>query len=480
MSLPFRYGRMLLHRPASFGKTTFLKELGQFCDVVRNDSNSNFRYFTPENTKSSYVAIHRANYLILHFDFDTLHPGASDTFTVAGFRDQLMSVIRGQLEKYISKYSEKGLLGLLPIDEPSQPSLMQMCHYIPRQSDYTTIITIDNYNAPFLNAPLGRLTDVEDVIAELFYGNVLAVFGGYGVMRPKLIIMGSGMRDYPAPAKRIVEWLSLVNCTRNPCYAKMVGLTTSEIKAGVRVLVEDEGIHLALFKEIENTCWRESFMEGSDVEVTVCSREVKNFLAVNVGDFHVYDSSAVAAVVAAIGRAQIFTWSGVVYNSSVVAAVVAAIVAQQAQARSKGAIGMTQMSPPVKNLSDYLFLSKFCPLSVLISFTTKIVAPQLPKNYFALLILIHPGPASNAAQKPNFPDGPTRHPTEDRAGRRQQLPRNNKLQSVPRSKGVPTKDGLTKLTVVWKLEVKMTSYVPSSKKRSEEPLPVDSEEKTRD
>lgn len=131
MSLPFRYGRMLLHRPAGFGKTTFLKELGQFCDVVRNDGDSNFRYFTPENTKSSYVAIHRANYLILHFDFDTLHPGASDTFTVAGFRDQLMSVIRGQLEKYISKYSEKGLLGLLPIDEPSQLSLTQMCHYIP-------------------------------------------------------------------------------------------------------------------------------------------------------------------------------------------------------------------------------------------------------------------------------------------------------------------------------------------------------------
>lgn len=126
---------------------------------------------------------------------------------------------------------------------------------------------------------------MEDVIAELFYGNVLAVFGGYGVMRPKLIIMGSGMRDYPAPAKRIVEWLSLVDCTRYPCYAEMVGLTTSEIEAGIRALVEDEGIRLALFKEIENTCWWESFMEGPDAEATVCSREVKNFLAGDLTKF---------------------------------------------------------------------------------------------------------------------------------------------------------------------------------------------------
>ncbi|KAE9383426.1 hypothetical protein BT96DRAFT_951359 [Gymnopus androsaceus JB14] len=282
----------------------------------------------------------------------------------------------GQLEKYISKYSEKGLLGLLPIDEPSQLSLTQMCHYIPRRSDYTTIITIDNYDAPFLNAPPGRLTDVEDVIAELFYGNVLAVFGGYGVMRPKLIIMGSGMRDYPVPAKRIVEWLSLVDCTRNPCYAGMVGLTTSEIEAGVQALVEDEGIHLALFKEIENTCWRESFMEGSDAEATIFTRSGV-----------VYDSSVVAAVVAAIGCAQIFTQSGEVQLLSKLRLVLKVLLSNASPRRRLG----TNNYPGTTNRR-------------------------------AFLVLNHSEKAAKSS-----------------AG----------------NKGVPTKDGSTELTVVWKLEVKM-------------------------
>ncbi|KAE9397601.1 hypothetical protein BT96DRAFT_1020744 [Gymnopus androsaceus JB14] len=290
MGLAFRYRGMLLHRPAGFGKTTFLKELGQFCDVVRDsrsDSDKNLKYFSPENTKTSYAAIHRANYLILHFDFgNLLNPGASDTFTEAGFRDRLMSEIRGALEKYISKYSEKGMLGLFPIDDPSQLSMTQMCHYIPRRSDYKTIITVDNYDAPLLNAPPGKLTVVEDIIEDMFYRNVLVVFGGYGLRRPNLIVMGSGIRDHHAPAKRIVDCLGLIDCTMFRCYADVVGLTVAEIKGAIQELVEDEAMRFALFKEIEDTCWRESFVEGSnDVTTIVCSREVTKFLAGDLTKF---------------------------------------------------------------------------------------------------------------------------------------------------------------------------------------------------
>lgn len=127
---------MLLHRPAGFGKTTFLKELGQFCDVVCNpNSDNDLKYFTPENIKNPYVETHRANYLMLHFDLGNLLPEASDTsdmFTESGFRDRLMSEIRGSVDRYLIKYSKEQLLGSLSaVDDPSKFSLTHICHYLP-------------------------------------------------------------------------------------------------------------------------------------------------------------------------------------------------------------------------------------------------------------------------------------------------------------------------------------------------------------
>lgn len=120
---------------------------------------------------------------------------------------------------------------------------------------------------------------VERVIERALYGEVLLVFEGHS-SKHKVIVMGSGIRDYQVPAERIARLLCLVDCTRIPCYADMVGLTVAGIKGVIQELVEDEAMRFALFKEIEGTCWRESFMEESnDMTAIVCSREVTEFLA---------------------------------------------------------------------------------------------------------------------------------------------------------------------------------------------------------
>lgn len=168
--------------------------------------------------------------------------------------------------------------------------------------NHTTIITVDNYDAPFLNAPPGNLAIVERVIEELLYDGVLSAFGGYGLNQTKLIVMGSGIRNYHAPAKKIAHCLSLIDCTSFPCYADMLGLTAAEIKGAIQEFVEDDSMRFTLFKEIESSCWRESFVEESDntmmtemediwwqdlpskpsdVTTVVCSREVTKFLAGN-------------------------------------------------------------------------------------------------------------------------------------------------------------------------------------------------------
>lgn len=90
--------------------------------------------------------------------------------------------------------------------------------------------------------------------------------------------MGNGTRDYHAPAEKIADLLCLADCTNCPYFADMVGLTVAEIQGAIQELVEDEAIRFALFKEIENTCWRESFEEESN-QAIVCSREVTEFLA---------------------------------------------------------------------------------------------------------------------------------------------------------------------------------------------------------
>lgn len=131
----FRYPGILLHRPAGFGKTTFLKELAQFCDAFP-DSNSRYndqtpKYFTSEHIKNSYVALHEAKYLMLHFDLGNLLPEDSDTFTEAGFRDRVLSEIRGSLGKYISKYAENGSLFPPPFEDYSTVPLMDICHLLP-------------------------------------------------------------------------------------------------------------------------------------------------------------------------------------------------------------------------------------------------------------------------------------------------------------------------------------------------------------
>lgn len=121
-----------MHRPTGFGKTTFLKELGQFCDISQNDSKETFKYFLPGNTTNSYVARHRAKHLVLHFDFNNLlDPAALDSFTDAGFREQLNTEIRAALERYVVKYSSAGLFGVLSIGDPSELSLIEMCQYLP-------------------------------------------------------------------------------------------------------------------------------------------------------------------------------------------------------------------------------------------------------------------------------------------------------------------------------------------------------------
>lgn len=134
---------MLLHRPAGFGKTTFLKELRQFCDVtgdLHNDSDRNFKIFSPENIQSSHIAIHQANYLTLHFDLaNLLDPGDSDTLTEAGIRGRLTSQIRSTLDEYVRTYSANGFLGALPINDPSELSLTQICHYIPVGHSFFTV-----------------------------------------------------------------------------------------------------------------------------------------------------------------------------------------------------------------------------------------------------------------------------------------------------------------------------------------------------
>lgn len=292
---------MLLHCPAGFGKTTFLKELRQFCDVtgdLHNDSDRNPKIFSPENIQRSYVAVHQAKYLTLHFDLaNLLDPADSDTLTEAGLRGQLMSEIRGTLDEYVRKYYAMGFLGALPINDPSELSLTQICHYIPvghsiftvryvislftqRQSAYITLITVDNYDAPLLNAPPGKLAMVEGVIEELLYRDILSVFGGFNWAQVKLLIIGSGMRD-PVPAKKLATCLGLIDCTMYPRYADLIGLTMAEINRAIREVVEDEAVHSALLKEVEDTCWRDSFAEGDsgDVMAVVCSKEATDLLA---------------------------------------------------------------------------------------------------------------------------------------------------------------------------------------------------------
>lgn len=140
---------------------------------------------------------------------------------------------------------------------------------------------------------------VERAIEELLYNGVLSAFGGYGLNRTMLIVMGSGIRNYSAPAKKIAQCLDLIDCTSFPYYADMLGLTAAEIEGTIQELVEDDSMRFTLFKEIERSCWRESFVDKSattrteiedvwlqdsfskpsDVTTVVCSREVTNFLA---------------------------------------------------------------------------------------------------------------------------------------------------------------------------------------------------------
>lgn len=143
---------------------------------------------------------------------------------------------------------------------------------------------------------------MERVIEELLYNGFLSAFGGFGLNQTKLIVMGSGIRKYCAPAKKIVHCLSLIDCTSFPLYADILGLTAAEIEGAIQELVEDDSMRFTLFKEIEHSCWRESFVEESgntmmteieniwwqdsplkpsDVTAVVSSREVTNFLAGN-------------------------------------------------------------------------------------------------------------------------------------------------------------------------------------------------------
>lgn len=143
---------------------------------------------------------------------------------------------------------------------------------------------MDGYDAPFLNAPPEKLSVVEAVIEELFYTNVLAAFGGFGATRPRIIVMGSGIDGYDAPAKSIADYLGLVDCTWYHSCADLIGLTLDDVKDAIWGLVEDEGARLVLFKNIEERCWRESFVEGSpDVEGVLCSKEVTQYLTAASG-----------------------------------------------------------------------------------------------------------------------------------------------------------------------------------------------------
>lgn len=120
---------------------------------------------------------------------------------------------------------------------------------------------------------------------ERLYADVLSAFGGHvsmhKVMMHKLIVMGSGIRDYCVPAERIAYLLCLTDYTSDPCYADIIGLTVAGIKGAIQESVADAATQVALFKEIEDSCWRESFVEDSSNDTTtiVCSREVIEFLA---------------------------------------------------------------------------------------------------------------------------------------------------------------------------------------------------------
>lgn len=148
---------------------------------------------------------------------------------------------------------------------------------------YETIITIDEYDAPFWNASSEQHAVVEVVIRDLFYDQVLAAWGGFsysGRPGPKLVVMGRGIEDYHAPAQNLRAYtgLSLVDYTFHPYYLGVLGLTQREVDAALEFVTNDLQ-RMALRQKILESCWRVSFnKQSTDRGGILCSREVASIL----------------------------------------------------------------------------------------------------------------------------------------------------------------------------------------------------------
>ncbi|KAK0214530.1 hypothetical protein IW262DRAFT_1406688 [Armillaria fumosa] len=187
----FDPGFALVHRPAGFGKTSFLAMAEFFHDVKHRDSpvfrsalsSSWIGGFCAANTHS--INLHSD--LVLTFDLAATR--------VSNFETSLVEHVNTVLKEFLHKYQQE--LQIPPesiasyIYEDGIYSLAGVLSLVRRTGRWRVYLCIDNYNAPSLAA--GDTTEINDNLERFLVGPLSSFLRD---LRPGLI-MGTG--DEPDP-----------------------------------------------------------------------------------------------------------------------------------------------------------------------------------------------------------------------------------------------------------------------------------------
>ncbi|KIK68580.1 hypothetical protein GYMLUDRAFT_237614 [Collybiopsis luxurians FD-317 M1] len=133
-----KHPKCLLHRPAGFGKTAFLEQLVSYCDISSNQ--------VSDEVTSSKLGTHYRSHLILSFDLSKVDVTPTGTFA-ARLEKYIVDQVRSWAHKYFEHLDSDFFF--------DHRSASQLCITLPKYSpEHSTIVVIDSYDVPYLNASL--------------------------------------------------------------------------------------------------------------------------------------------------------------------------------------------------------------------------------------------------------------------------------------------------------------------------------------
>ncbi|KAK0481321.1 hypothetical protein IW261DRAFT_1470226 [Armillaria novae-zelandiae] len=222
---------VLVHRPAGFGKTSFLSMAEFFHDVKYRDSPVS-RSALSSTWVGDFCAIHRYTIvlhadLVLTFDLATTH--------ITDFETSLVEHLNTVLKQFLCKYQQE--LKIPPenmtyyIYEDGVSSLAAVLGLVARTRRWRVFLCIDNYNAPYIAG--GDRAKIDRCLQRFLVGPL----SNYLDDLHSGLIMGTG--DVPD--------LSISACDRRPSVWASVAndLTDVEMMEGAFGFTPDEVHELA-------------------------------------------------------------------------------------------------------------------------------------------------------------------------------------------------------------------------------------------